>query len=109
MRSYYLRNSTSDGGGCRGGVRSKDGEDYELEIGQDLNASAEMVVFCAMMDEITEFLALGDSNIGRLLFKVLNSKADELRASWRDSKLASLNVEDIKQKYPGMRSVDGDA
>jgi hypothetical protein len=59
MRPMYLNPSNEVGGGCRGGVGNGDGcGDYELEIGQHKNASAEMIALCVHIDEITTYLKL---------------------------------------------------
>jgi hypothetical protein len=66
MRSYYLK-PTHDKPGCRGGVKTKDGVEYELEVGSDKYCSAEMLALCAHIDEILEFLQMSQSTIAKLI------------------------------------------
>ena len=59
MRGYYLNPSNEESCSCRGGVGSgNENGDYELEIGQHKNASAEMIALCVHIDEITTYLEL---------------------------------------------------
>lgn len=84
MRSFYLRRNSESGnaGGSRGGVGSNnDFGDYELEIGSSQHASAEMIVFCSMIDEILEHLKNNPSNIGHLLLTTYKQKVKELSES----------------------------
>jgi hypothetical protein len=57
MRYWYLRKATSKGG-CRGGINTKDGEDWSLEIGQDQHADPDVLALAVLHDEIVEFLEL---------------------------------------------------
>lgn len=77
MRAAYLR-STKDGGGCRGGVSSADGEEYELEIGADKNASPEMMALCALIDEVVEFIKFSPSPIGQMIYLQYRKQLNEL-------------------------------
>lgn len=85
MRSYYLKPTDIGNGGCRGGVGSNrpDG-DYELEIGNDLNASSEMVALCVLHDEIIEFLAKSDSPMGQLIHLTYKQKVEEIENGLRE-------------------------
>ena len=57
MRYAYLNNSNPDSFGSRGGVTHRHyGDEYELEIGQNQNASSELLALCVYSDEIMEFL-----------------------------------------------------
>ncbi len=77
MRHAYLTNS--DGiGGSRGGV-SGDGEDYELEIGQNQYASAEMVALCVYIDEVMEFLGSCKSPIGYMIYRGIKAEQKRLQ------------------------------
>ena len=89
MRGYYL-NSTSTSG-CRGGVgysykSDYGGEEYELEIGHQCNASPQMIAMCCLHDEFLEILRFKDSSCGALsgmvlskYHKLVNEIEDNLR------------------------------
>ena len=89
MRGYYL-NSTSTSG-CRGGVgysykSDYGGEEYELEIGHQCNASRQMIAMCVLHDEFLEILRFKDSSCGALsrmvlskYLKLVNEIEDNLR------------------------------
>lgn len=89
MRGYYL-NSTSTSG-CRGGVgysykNDYGGEEYELEIGHQCNASPQMIAMCVLHDEFLEILRFKDSSCGALsgmvlskYHKLVNEIEDNLR------------------------------
>ena len=89
MRGYYL-NSTSTSG-CRGGVgysykNDYGGEEYELEIGHQCNASPQMIAMCVLHDEVLEILRFKDSSCGALsgmvlskYHKLVNEIEDNLR------------------------------
>ena len=80
--AYLLPNSQgSDGiGGSRGGV-SGGGEnpDYELEIGQNQYASAEMVALCVYIDEVMEFLESCKSPIGYMIYRGIKAEQKRLQ------------------------------
>ena len=89
MRAYYL-NSTSTSG-SRGGVgysykSDYGGEEYELEIGHQCNASPQMIAMCVLHDEFLEILRFKDSSCGALsgmvldkYHKLVNEIEDNLR------------------------------
>ena len=85
MRHAYLTNS--DGiGGSRGGGRNStcytiggDGEDYELEIGQNQYASAEMLALCVYIDEVMEFLESCKSPIGYMVYRGIKAEQKRLQ------------------------------
>jgi hypothetical protein len=60
MRHWYITksNHTREGKGSRGGIRTKDGEDWALEIGQDQFANPDLYAVAVLHDEIVEFLEL---------------------------------------------------
>jgi len=76
----------SDGeriGGSRGGVTS-DAEhaehaEYELEIGQNQNASPELLALCVYADEIMEFLEKCESPIGHMILNGIKKETKELK------------------------------
>lgn len=84
MRHAYLnkRDDMIDGG-SRGGVGgcspSYAGEDYELEIGQDQYASAEMLALCVYIDEVMEFLESCKSPIGYMIYQGIKAEKKRLQ------------------------------
>ena len=65
MRGYYLKSGMGIESGCRGGVGhgydTGFSNEYELEIGHQCNASADLIALCILHDEIIELLAIKDS------------------------------------------------
>ena len=81
MRSYYLNSGYGQTSGCRGGVgysyeRDYGGEEYELEIGNQCNATAGMIAMCVLHDEFLEILRFKDSSCGALSGMVLRKYHD---------------------------------
>lgn len=87
MRYAYLMKGDGTNYGSRGGVTSgySDSE-YELEIGQNQNASPELLALCVHADEIMEFLENCNSPIGRMILNGIKKETKEL-----DQKLRSGN------------------
>lgn len=86
MRYAYLMKSDGEHvSGSRGGVTSghSDGE-YELEIGQNQNASPELLALCVHADEIMEFLENCNSPIGRMILNEIKKETKELDQKLRD-------------------------
>lgn len=77
MRGAYLKSSSHNNKGCRGGVGSFDG-DYELEIGNNQNASPQMLALCMLIDEITEHLKTSESSIGKMIYQQYVKNVDTL-------------------------------
>jgi hypothetical protein len=76
VRAYYLNSGYDQTSGCKGGVgysyeRDYGGEEYELEIGHQCNASPQMIAMCCLHDEFLEILRFKDSNCGALSGMVL--------------------------------------
>ena len=76
MRSYYLNSGYDQTSGCKGGVgysyeRDYGGEEYELEIGHQCNASPQMIAMCCLHDEFLEILRFKDSSCGALSGMIL--------------------------------------
>ena len=86
MRNYYLKPSTRDLPACRGGVSSvtHSEDEYELEIGQNCNASPEMIAFCVLIDEITEHLNTNSSHISKLLYQQWRQTTARIKQSLED-------------------------
>ena len=87
MRYAYLKRHTPNEGGSRGGVTSGYSggneistyfETYELEIGQNQNASPELLALCVYSDEIMEFLEKCDSPIGGMILSGIKKQIKEL-------------------------------
>lgn len=81
MRYAYLKRHTPNEGGSRGGVTSgySGGNEYELEIGQNQNASPELLSLCVHADEIMEFLEKCDSPIGGMILSGIKKQIKELK------------------------------
>lgn len=84
MRHCYLRPSSGNHNGCRGGVLSKDsmGTDYELEIGNDKRASAEMLSLCVHIDEILEYLK-NSTPVGQMIYNSWKAGVEGLEKAVR--------------------------
>ncbi len=97
MRGYYL--TTRSESGCRGGVgysykSDYGGEEYELEIGHQCNASPQMIAMCVLHDEFLEILRFKDSSCGALsgmvlskYHKLVNEIEDNLRREHDEERL----------------------
>jgi len=77
MRAYYLNSGRNQTSGCKGGVgysyeHDYGGEEYELEIGHQCNASPQMIAMCVLHDEFLEILRFKDSSCGALSGMVLS-------------------------------------
>ena len=91
MRGYYLNSGYDQTNGCKGcvGYNYSDpfgGEEYELEIGHQCNASPQMIAMCCLHDEFLEILRFKDSSCGALsgmvlskYHKLVNEIEDNLR------------------------------
>ena len=86
MRYAYLMKSDGERtGGSRGGVTSgHDYGEYELEIGQNQNASPELLALCVHADEIMEFLEKCESPIGRMILNGITRETKELEQKLQD-------------------------
>ena len=58
---------SSPDSGCRGGIKSKDRDEYEVEIGSTLHCSDKMISLIVHYDEIMEVLEKSESLICKLL------------------------------------------
>ena len=109
MREYYLHpryDKEHQCDGMRGGV-GHDHEtgfdhEYELEIGNNANASPEMIAICCMHDEIIEFLELSPTVLSEMLLTTYNAKMAEINQRYADNKKARDDGEKLrafKKKY----------
>jgi len=78
MRFAYLKTTTTRDGGSRGGVSSGVYDEYELEIGQNQQASPELLALCVYADEIMEFLEKCNSPIGGMILSGIKKQIKEL-------------------------------
>ena len=86
MRGGYLEHKRTGINeiGCRGGVQADgNSNDYELEIGAKLNASAEFVSLLIHYDEVMEMLRGTDSPLAALLLQSIKRVAAEVRTSYQ--------------------------
>ena len=101
MRTYYLHSRYDKDHGCRGGVAISDvvgimSDEYELEIGNNANASPEMIALCCMHDEIIEFLELSPTVLSEALLDMYNDKMAEINQRYADNKKARDDGEKLK-------------
>jgi len=106
MRSYYLHPRYDRDHGMRGGVGTRDGfgstDDYELEIGNNANASPEMIAICCLHDELLEFLAVTPSALGEVLLTTYRQKVAEIEQRYdKNSKTRDdgEKLKAFKEKY----------
>ena len=86
MRGWYLESKRTGINeiGCRGGVGADgDNNDYELEIGAKLNASAEFISLLVHYDEVIEMLRSPDSPLAALLLQSIKRVTAEVRTSYQ--------------------------
>jgi len=80
MRHWYLTPTDPERkSGSRGGIHTKDGEDWSLEIGQDQYATPDLFALAVLHDEVVEFLELyrGKSALAtELHYNYLKIKSD---------------------------------
>ena len=69
MREYYIRPMSSPDSGCRGGIKSKDRDEYEVEIGSTHRCSDKMLSLMIHYGEIMEVLEKSDSLVCKLLLR----------------------------------------
>ena len=100
MRSYYLHPRYDRDHGMRGGVGHghDDGydDDFELEIGNNANASSEMLAICCLQDEILEFLAVTPSALGEVLLTMYHQKVAEIDQRYEENKKTRDDGEKLK-------------
>lgn len=84
MREVFLKDKIQGTDTSRrGGVSSSSCgpmgiTENEIEIGNDCNASIEMLALCALIDEIVEYLKLSDSSLAKLILHKYLSEIDRL-------------------------------
>jgi len=100
MRSYYLHPRYDRDHGMRGGVGTRDGfgstDEYELEIGNNANASSEMIALCCLHDELLEFLAVTPSALGEVLLTMYRQKIVEIDQRYEDNEITRDGGEKLK-------------
>jgi len=88
MRHWYLQQAdrTREGGGSRGGIRTRDGEDWALEIGQNQYATPDLFALAVLHDEIVEFLKLyrDESALAAELYSRYSNLKDAAQESLRN-------------------------
>ena len=107
MRGYYLHPRYDKKHGMRGGVgygHDAGGylDSYELEIGNNANASAEMIAICCLQDEILEFLAVTPSALGEVLLTMYRQKVREIDQRYEENKKTrddGVKLKSYKAKY----------
>ena len=98
MRDYYLHPRYDRDHGMRGGVghgyeTSAAAHEYELEIGNNANASSEMIAICCLQDEILEFLAVTPSLLGDALLAMYHKEVEKIEMGFEK------NRQSRKEKY----------
>ena len=98
MRTYYLHPRYDRDHGMRGGVNYEDvvgtlSDEYELEIGNNANASPELIALCCLHDEILEFLAVTPSLLGDALLEMYHKEVEKIEMGFEKNRQAR------KEKY----------
>ena len=101
MRDYYLHPRYDRDHGMRGGVghgyeTSAAAHEYELEIGNNANASSEMIAMCCLQDEILEFLAVSPSILSEVLLAMYYDKIREIDQRYDDNQITRDGGEKLK-------------
>ena len=101
MRDYYLHPRYDRDHGMRGGVghhyeTSAAAHEYELEIGNNANASAEMIAICCVQDEILEYLATSPSILSNVLLTMYHQKVDEINQQYEENEKKREDAEKLK-------------
>jgi hypothetical protein len=106
MRDYYLHPRYDRDHGMRGGVSNPhdygNGDDFELEIGNNANASPEMIAICCLQDEILEFLEVTPSALGDVLLTMYHQKVAEIEQRYDENSKTRDDGEKLKafkEKY----------
>ena len=97
MRGYYLHTRHDNDHGMRGGVGhgydTGFSNEYELEIGNNANASPELIALCCLHDEILEFLAVTPSLLGDALLAMYHKEVEKIEMGFEKNRQAR------KEKY----------
>ena len=100
MRSYYLHPRYDRDHGMRGGVghgyETGFDREYELEIGNNANASSEMIALCCLQDEILEFLEVSPSILSDVLLTMYSQKVAEINQRYEDNQITRDGGEKLK-------------
>ena len=96
MRGFYLHPAHDGIHGCRGGVGhspgagfDESGASYELEIGNNAEASFEMIAYLVLKDEILEFLQMQDSVNAQLILATYRQKIEEINQKYEEKETTS--------------------
>ena len=100
MREYYLHPRYDRDHGMRGGVghgyETGFDREYELEIGNNANASSEMIALCCLQDEILEFLEVSPSILSDVLLTMYSQKVAEINQRYEDNQITRDGGEKLK-------------
>jgi len=100
MRDYYLHPRYDRDHGMRGGVghgyETGFDREYELEIGNNANASSEMIALCCLQDEILEFLEVSPSILSDVLLTMYSQKVAEINQRYEDNQITRDGGEKLK-------------
>ena len=101
MRDYYLHPRYDRDHGMRGGVgqhyeTSAAAHEYELEIGNNANASSEMIALCCLQDEILELLEVSPSILSDVLLTMYSQKVAEINQRYEDNQITRDGGEKLK-------------
>ena len=106
MRDYYLHPRYDRDHGMRGGVghgyETGFDREYELEIGNNANASSELIALCCLQDEILEFLEVSPSILSDVLLTMYSQKVAEINQRYEDNQITRDGGEKLKafkEKY----------
>jgi len=79
VREYFIRPMSSPDSGCRGGVKNKDHDGYEVEIGPTLHCSDKMLSLMIHYGEIMEVLEKSDSLVCKLLLRSIERERGDIK------------------------------
>jgi len=83
-------------GGVGHGYETGFDREYELEIGNNANASSEMIALCCLQDEILEFLEVSPSILSDVLLTMYSQKVAEINQRYEDNQITRDGGEKLK-------------
>ena len=108
MRSYYLHPRYDRDHGMRGGVGLGHdyghGDDYELEIGNNANASPELIALCCLHDEILEYLEVSPSVLSEVLMTMYYQKVEEINQRYDENGKVRNDKENVVPDFSAIRA-----